>query len=109
MPPKIVRRLVIAPLIFVLCLVLIGASPILLLAAATADLFLPGNWRTLRLVAFLLSYLVLEAAGLIAMFVLWIASGFGIAIKRPWMQEAHYGFMRTWLKTVCSCSPITCW
>jgi acyltransferase-like protein len=91
---------VIAPVIFVLCIVLTGLSPIILLAAATADLFLPGNWRTLRLVAFLLAYLVLEAAGLIAMFALWIASGFGIAIHEPWMQEAHYGFMRTWLKTV---------
>jgi acyltransferase-like protein len=91
---------VIAPLIFLLCIALVGLSPIILLAAATADLFLPGNWRTLRLVAFLLAYLVLEAAGLIAMFALWIASGFGIAIRKPWMQEAHYGFMRTWLKTV---------
>jgi hypothetical protein len=91
---------VIAPLIFLLCITLIGLSPIILLAAATADLFLPGNWRTLRLVAFLLWYLVLEAAGLIAMFVLWIASGFGLFLKKPWMREAHYGFMRTWLKTV---------
>jgi hypothetical protein len=95
-----VRRVVIAPLIFLLCIALIGLSPIILLAAATADLFLPGNWRTLRLVTFLLWYLVLEAAGLIAMFVLWIASGFGLFVKKPWMQEAHYGFMRTWLKTV---------
>jgi hypothetical protein len=95
-----VRRVVIAPLIFLLCIALIGLAPIILLAAATADLFLPGNWRTLRLVAFLLWYLVLEAAGLIAMFVLWIASGFGLLVNKPWMQEAHYGFMRTWLKTV---------
>jgi hypothetical protein len=95
-----VRRVVIAPLIFLLCIALIGLSPIILLAAATADLFLPGNWRTLRLVAFLLWYLVLEAAGLIAMLVLWIASGFGLFLNKPWMQEAHYGFMRTWLKTV---------
>ena len=100
LPPKIVRRLVLAPLAMLICLALLALSPLLLLAAAIADLFLPGNWRTLRLLGFLLLYLALEVAGLIAMFCLWIASGFGLAIHKPWMQEAHYGFMRRWLYTI---------
>jgi len=100
LPPKIVRRIVVAPLALVLCLVTIGVSPVLLIAAAIADLFLPGSWRTLRLVGFVLCYLVLEVLGLIAMFLLWIASGFGLAMQSGWMQEAHYGFMRRWLATI---------
>ena len=98
LPPRIVRRLVLAPLALVLCLILLVASPVFLLAAAIADLFLPGNWRTLRLVAFVVAYLALEIAGLVAMFGLWVASGFGLALRSPRMQKAHYGFMRWWLR-----------
>jgi hypothetical protein len=100
LPPRIVRRLVIAPLALVLCLALVAASPLLLLAAAVADLVLPGNWRTVRLVAFLVAYLAFEVAGLVAMFFLWIASGFGLTLRSEWMQNAHYGFMRKWLAMV---------
>jgi hypothetical protein len=98
LPPRIVRRLVLAPLAFALCLALIAVSPVLLLAAAIADLFLPGNWRTLRLVAFIVCYLALEVAGLVLMFALWIASGFGLRMHSERMQNAHYGFMRWWLR-----------
>ena len=98
LPPRIVRRLILAPLALVLCLALIGLSPLLILAAAVADLFLPGSWRTVRLVAFVVCYLALEVAGLVLMFVLWIASGFGVRIRSEGMQNAHYGFMRWWLR-----------
>ncbi len=96
----IVRRLVLAPFVFILSILLLVLSPILLLLAAIADLFLPGNWRTLRLVGFVTSYLALEVIGLVAMVGLWIASGFGTRIKSSGMQEAHYGFMRWWLRTI---------
>jgi hypothetical protein len=98
LPPRIIRRLILAPLAFVLSLALIAASPALLLVAAIADLFLPGSWRTVRLTAFAVSYLALELAGLVVMFVLWIASGFGIRMRSESMQDAHYGFMRWWLR-----------
>ncbi|MGZ4207139.1 MAG: hypothetical protein ACXVQ6_04465 [Actinomycetota bacterium] len=78
LPPTIVRRVVLAPLALVLSLVLLVLSPLLLIAAFVADLFLPGNWRTVRLVTFCAGYLALEIAGLVAMFTLWIASGFGV-------------------------------
>ncbi len=97
LPPRIVRRLVLAPLVFLLCLALIAISPVLLLLAAIADLFLPGNWRTVRLVGFGAVYLVFELIGLIVMFVLWIASGFGLRIRTARVQEWHYKFMARWL------------
>lgn len=97
LPPRIVRRLVLAPLVLVLCLGLIAVSPILLLLAAMADLFLPGSWRTLRCVGFGVVYLIFEVIGLVAMFSLWIASGFGLRIRTAEVQEWHYLFMARWL------------
>ena len=100
LPPKLVRRLVIAPFALLLCLFFVAVSPVLVLAAFVADVFLPGNWRTVRLVTFLLCYLALEVAGLVVMFVLWVASGFGATLRSERMQNAHYGFMRWWLSLI---------
>lgn len=89
-----------APFVLVLSLVLLAAFPVVLPAAAVADLFLPGNHRTVRLVSFAGGYLALEVAGLVAMLMLWLASGFGLAIRSASMQSAHYGFMRWWLRAI---------
>ncbi len=98
LPPRIVRRLALAPLALLLCISIVVLSPALLLAATIADVFLPGNWRTLRLAAFVVGYVALEVTGLLAMFGLWIVSGFGLWIRSPRMQAAHYRFMRWWLR-----------
>lgn len=100
LPPRIVRRLVVAPLVFLLCLALIVVSPALIVLAAIADLFLPGSWRTLRLVGFGTFYLVFEVIGLVAMFGLWVATGFGVSTKSSRSQEWHYRFMAWWLKSM---------
>ncbi len=97
LPPRVVRRLLIAPLVLALCLLILALAPVLLTAAALMDLVLPGNWRTLRLVAYLEWYLVFEVLGLVAMFVLWLASGFGIFLQSPRIQAAHYTVWRWWL------------
>jgi 1-acyl-sn-glycerol-3-phosphate acyltransferase len=69
-----------------------------LLIAAIADLFLPGNWRTLRMAAFGTFYVVFELIGLVVMFALWVASGFGATLSTPRVQEWHFLFMTWWLK-----------
>lgn len=97
LPPRIVRRLVVTPLVFVLCLVLILVSPVLLVAAAIADVFLPGSWRTLRMVAFGVVYLVFEVVGLVAMLALWVRAGFGTTLRTPRSIERHYRFKTKWL------------
>jgi acyltransferase-like protein len=82
-------------------LALVLLSPVVLAATAVADVILrlrgPGSWRTTRLAAFLLSYVALEVVGIVWMFVLWVASGFGARIRSERMQRAHFAFMRTWL------------
>lgn len=100
LPPKPVRRLVLAPLIFALCLVLIALSPVLVLAAVIADLFLPGSWRTTRLVAFGVVYVAMEVTGLIAMVVLWAACGLGRSLDSERARQLHYRFMTWWLKVM---------
>jgi hypothetical protein len=101
LPPKIVRRVVLAPLALVLTVVLLAVSPAVLLLAGVVDLFLaPGKWRTLRLAAFGVVYLVFELIAFFALFGLWVASGFGLAARSPGMVRANYGFMRWWLKAI---------
>jgi hypothetical protein len=101
LPPKIVRRVVVAPVVLAICVALVVLSPALLVLAGVIDLVLPGNdWRTLRLVAFCVAYLIFEVAGIVWMFVLWVASGFGLTIRSERMQALHYGFMKWQLKQV---------
>jgi hypothetical protein len=100
-PPRLVRRLVIVPLALVLCLLLLVSSPLLFAVGAVVDIALRNRrWSTLRLVAFVLGYVALEVCGLVAMFALWIASGFGATIRGEAMQRHHYGFMRWWLHAI---------
>jgi hypothetical protein len=101
LPPKIVRRLILAPFAFLLCCAMLLLSPAVFAAAAGADLALRRpRWPTVRLVAFVVGYLALEVCGLVVMFVLWIASGFGATIRSDAMQSKHYGFMRWWLRMI---------
>jgi hypothetical protein len=100
LPPRIVRRLVLAPLVFILSVALVLLSPVILVLAFLADLVLPGSWRTLRIATFATVYLVLEVVAFIGLFVLWIASGFGISLRKPRSQRAHFAFMRWWLHTM---------
>lgn len=94
MPPRWLRRLLIDPLALLAALVVLVAMPLLLLLAAAVSPWVPGRWRPLRLLLVGLVYLALEAFGLIAAFVLWIVSGFGYWIDRPWFVEAHYRLLR---------------
>ena len=100
LPPRAVRRLVIAPLAVVLSLFLLALSPVLILAALVADLILPGSWRTTRLVLFVVAYLALEIVGLVSLFALWVVAGLGTKLGTTAWQDRHYGFMRWWLRTI---------
>jgi hypothetical protein len=95
-----VRRLVLAPLVFALSLGLVAVSPVLFLVAFVIDLIARGGWRSVRLMAFAVAYLLHELAGLVIMLVLWIRSGFGSRLHSSNIEEAHYRFMRWWLRGV---------
>jgi 1-acyl-sn-glycerol-3-phosphate acyltransferase len=100
LPPVVVRRLVLAPLMVGVTVLALTGLPVLLLVAAAASTVLPGRWRPLRLLWMVLLYMVLESIGLVVMFALWIASGFGWRIRTPWFQRAHYTIVRWYLQVL---------
>ena len=80
LPPILVRRLVLAPMVIVLALGLIVLSPLLFVLAllfGLAGLLRAGRMRNLRLVSFMVVWLTAEIVALVLLFGLWIVSGFG--------------------------------
>ncbi|MDQ1604630.1 MAG: hypothetical protein QOE01_2475 [Actinomycetota bacterium] len=102
LPPRLLRRLVLGPALITLTLLALTGLPLLLLLAALTSTVLPGRWRPLRLLWMVLLYLVLESAVLLALFGLWVASGFGWRIRSPRFQLAHYALVRWYLRVLYS-------
>jgi Acyltransferase len=101
LPPRWIRRTVIAPATVGLAVVVFTTAPLWLLAAAAASPLLPfSRWRPLRLLWFLALHLALEAVLLGVLFLLWVASGFGRHIRSPRFARAHYDLVRFYLRTV---------
>jgi 1-acyl-sn-glycerol-3-phosphate acyltransferase len=90
LPPRWFRRLVIAPAVIALALVLVTTLPVWLLVAAAASPLVPGRLRPLRVIWLGTVYVVWDAAALVALFALWVASGFGWRVRSPAFQRAHY-------------------
>jgi len=95
-PPKIVRRLVVAALVVLLCLIVVWATPILLLAALLGDAVKRTRLGLTRVTAFGIVFAAAEAAMIVALFVLWVVSGFGLLR----LESAHETVLRTWLRVL---------
>lgn len=89
LPPRLVRRVLIAPIVPLLAVLWLVSAPLVLPVAAYASHVLPGRLRAFRLVWLLLVWLVRESVGVVALFALWLASGFGWRLDRPWFREQH--------------------
>jgi hypothetical protein len=98
LPPWIVRRVVVAPLIVAVTALVLAATPVVVLVLAFAVRFLPGRWRALRLFWFLLVYLVRESMGVVALFTLWVLSGFGWRLHSDRFQLAHVRLVGWYLR-----------
>ncbi len=92
-PPTLVRRLVLAPLVLLVELAVVVASPLLALVATLASP-LAGGWRPLRTVAIAVEYAARHLACTLACLGLWVASGFGRRAESARMQRAHYSVLR---------------
>ena len=100
MPPllaAVVRRVVLAPAVIALTVALWAAAPLWLIGAAVASAFVPGWLRPVRLVWVLVLHLTLESLILVELFGLWIASGFGLFIRRPFFERIHYDLVQAYL------------
>ena len=100
LPPVWVRRLLIAPAVVLLAVALVTTLPIWLLIALAVSPLVPGRLRVPRVVFLGIVYLVWDAAALIALAVLWVASGFGWQIRNATFQRAHYVLTGQFLRTL---------
>jgi 1-acyl-sn-glycerol-3-phosphate acyltransferase len=100
LPPRIVRRLVLAPLLLVITVALLTGLPFLVILAVAASPLLPGRWRALRLLYFGLAWLAMESVALFACLALWVTSGFGGRLDSEHYRERHYALMRWFLRTM---------
>jgi 1-acyl-sn-glycerol-3-phosphate acyltransferase len=100
LPPRLVRRLLLAPLIIVIAVAIVVLSPLLALLALVLGLVgrsRPGRMRGLRLLYFALTWLVAETVALFMCLGLWLASGFGGRMRTEPYQSRHYAVMRRFL------------
>jgi 1-acyl-sn-glycerol-3-phosphate acyltransferase len=100
LPPRILRRLVLGPLVILITLAALVLSPLLLLIGLVASPSRSGRRRTLRLLWFGLSWLVMESLALVACLGLWIASGFGGRLRSEASMDRHYALVRWFLATL---------
>jgi 1-acyl-sn-glycerol-3-phosphate acyltransferase len=91
------RRVVLAPAVIALTVLLLTTIPLWLLVATVLSPVVPGRLRPLRLLSLLLMHLVLESLMLVELFGLWVASGFGVWIRRPFFERIHYDIVQTYL------------
>ncbi|MFC0503212.1 1-acyl-sn-glycerol-3-phosphate acyltransferase [Micromonospora costi] len=90
LPPRWVRRVLLAPAVVLLAVVVVTTLPVWALVAAALSPLVPGRLRPLRLLWIGCVYLVWDAAALLALFGLWVAAGFGARVRSPGFQRAHY-------------------
>ncbi|MET7330284.1 1-acyl-sn-glycerol-3-phosphate acyltransferase [Nonomuraea sp. NPDC005650] len=94
LPPRILRRLVLAPLVIVMTVFMVVTLPFWLVVSAAASLRLPPPQRRgARFVWFATVWLTLESGVLITCLWLWVAGG----ARR---QERHYALIRWFLAKV---------
>jgi 1-acyl-sn-glycerol-3-phosphate acyltransferase len=91
------RRVVLAPAVIAFTVLLLTTVPLWLLLAAVLSPLVAGRLRPLRLLWLVIMHLVLESIMLVELFGLWIASGFGVFIRRPWFERVHYDIAQTYL------------
>jgi 1-acyl-sn-glycerol-3-phosphate acyltransferase len=94
------RRLLIAPMVPLMTLLLLTTMPLWLIVTALVSPRLPGRLRPLRVLSFVLVLLVAESLALLALLVLWIAGGFRGRSHGPRSRAAHYALMRAYLAAV---------
>jgi 1-acyl-sn-glycerol-3-phosphate acyltransferase len=100
LPPRWVRRVVLAPLAAALVSALVLSGPVLLLIAFALAPLGTGRLRLVRVLWLMLVYAFLELLALAVMFVLWLVSGFGWKVRSPAFQRIHYALTGWFLRVL---------
>ncbi|MCU1627327.1 MAG: hypothetical protein JWP64_2276 [Pseudonocardia sp.] len=100
LPPRWVRRLVLAPAVVIATVAVLTTLPLWLLVAGALSPFLPGRFRAVRVLWVAVVALVMESVVLCALLGLWLAAGFGLALRTPLLQYLHYQLVGWYLRTL---------
>jgi 1-acyl-sn-glycerol-3-phosphate acyltransferase len=87
---RLLQRVVVAPLLVVVTVLIWISLPLWLLVAAALSPLLPGRWRVLRLTWLAVLYLTCESLLLLILLGLWLASGCGWKIRTAYFEGIHY-------------------
>ena len=93
----VLQRVVVAPLVIVVTVLLWTTLPLWLIGAGIASQFVPGWLRPVRLLWLAVVHLSFESIALVELFGLWIASGFGWRIRSPFFERIHYDIAQAYL------------
>ena len=100
LPPRWARVVFVTPVVFVSAGLVTLLSPLLHALLAIADLIDRRSWRFSRLGGLGIALCVTEFFGLLAVFVLWVAFGFGLRIRSTRSQRLHNRIFGVWLEAV---------
>ncbi|GAA2980248.1 1-acyl-sn-glycerol-3-phosphate acyltransferase [Microbacterium terrae] len=90
LPPPWLRRLVLAPAVFLAGVTLLVTAPLWLLVALALTSLVPGRFRLVRVLWLVTVYLLWDSMLLLVLFALWVGSGFGWKLRSPAFISAHY-------------------
>lgn len=90
LPPTWVRRVFLAPLVIVAAVAMLVLAPLWLLVALALTSLVPGRFRLPRVLWLITVYLLWDAALVVSLLALWIASGFGWRLRSPGFVRVHY-------------------
>ncbi len=107
LPPRLIRRLLMVPLIVVIAAALIALTPAVAVLTVAFGLIRrrtrtgrPRRGRALRVIWVALAWAVGETAALTVLLLLWIASGFGGRIDTEPFRTRHYAVMEWFLDLI---------
>lgn len=98
LPPVWVRRCVIGPAMVLAAFALVTTLPLWSIVAVGLTALVPGRMRVPRVAWMVTFYLVWNSAALVALFALWVASGFGWKIDTPRFQNGHHNLAAVMLR-----------
>ncbi|MCW2818267.1 MAG: phospholipid/glycerol acyltransferase [Marmoricola sp.] len=93
----LLQRVVVAPLMVGLTVLMWSTLPLWLVGAGLLSPFVPGWLRPVRLLWLLVVHMTLESIALVELLGLWIASGFGLFLRRPFFERIHYDIVQAYL------------
>jgi 1-acyl-sn-glycerol-3-phosphate acyltransferase len=99
-PPTVVRRVVLAPLVALLDVAILLASPLLALLAVLVSPLTGGAWRPLRVVAMTAGWAYRHLLGMLACLGLWVSSGCGLRADSARVRRGHHGVLSRYIAGV---------